>query len=62
MMALQPDKKSARIVETQLKWFSDLPKPMRKTLTHDNGTEFAMHHKLSQAIDMKTFFCDPHSP
>ena len=35
-----------------------LPDALKRTLTFDNGTEFAAHHRL--AID--TFFCDPHAP
>jgi IS30 family transposase len=35
-----------------------LPAALRRTLTFDNGTEFAEHH----TIGMPTFFCDPHSP
>jgi IS30 family transposase len=35
---------------------------MRRTLTHDNGTEFAAHHKLRDALGIKTYFCNPHSP
>ncbi len=34
------------------------PEPLRQTITFDNGTEFARHWEL----DLKTFFCDPHSP
>jgi IS30 family transposase len=33
----------------------------RKTITLDNGTEFAQHEGLLE-IDMQAFFCDPHSP
>jgi IS30 family transposase len=35
-----------------------LPEPLRRTLTFDNGTEFADHYK----VGVSTFFCDPHSP
>lgn len=35
-----------------------LPPALVRSLTFDNGTEFAEHHRL--AID--TFFCDPHAP
>jgi IS30 family transposase len=35
-----------------------LPKRLRRSLTFDNGTEFAEHHRLA----IKTFFCDPHAP
>jgi IS30 family transposase len=40
-----------------------LPQALRRTLTFDNGTEFAEHHRLNQQpLSLATFFCDPHSP
>lgn len=38
-----------------------LPAPLRRTVTFDNGTEFARHYELN-AIGIRTFFCDPHAP
>jgi IS30 family transposase len=35
-----------------------LPQGLRQSLTFDNGTEFAEHHR----IGLKTYFCDPHAP
>ena len=35
-----------------------LPEALRRSLTFDNGTEFAEHHRLGLA----TYFCDPHAP
>jgi IS30 family transposase len=32
-----------------------------KSITFDNGTEFAGHTRLN-ALGIKTYFCDPHSP
>jgi IS30 family transposase len=39
----------------------DLPEPLRRSLTFDNGTEFARHYELN-ADGIATFFCDPHAP
>jgi IS30 family transposase len=39
-----------------------LPKRLRRTLTFDNGTEFAEHHRLNQEPGLATYFCDPHAP
>jgi IS30 family transposase len=41
-------------------WLGKLPPGLRRTITFDNGTEFASHHKLRPGL--MTFFCDPHSP
>jgi len=46
-------------IETLL---APLPSRLRQTITFDNGTEFAEHHRLRQNLDLKTFFCDPHAP
>ena len=34
---------------------------LRRTITFDNGTEFAYHYRLHK-LSMRTFFCDPHAP
>jgi IS30 family transposase len=39
-----------------------LPQPARRTITFDNGSEFALHHNLTKALATEAFFCDPHSP
>ncbi len=39
-----------------------LSKIARRSITFDNGSEFARHQNLSRTLDMKTWFCDPHSP
>ena len=61
-IALQTDKKAARVVRNLQNWFAQLPPQMRRTLTQDNGTEFAEHHRLNNKPGMKTFFCEPRSP
>lgn len=38
-----------------------LPEPLRRTVTFDNGTEFARHYELNRA-GIATYFCDPHAP
>ena len=42
--------------------FADLPKPARRSITFDNGSEFAHHDKLERDLGLISFFCDPHSP
>lgn len=39
-----------------------LPTALRKTISFDNGTEFAQHYDLHDTLGVQTFFCDPHSP
>jgi len=38
-----------------------LPRPLTKTMTFDNGTEFARHYRLAE-LGIGTYFCDPHAP
>ncbi len=39
-----------------------LPQPARRSITFDNGSEFTLHHNLTDSLAIETFFCDPHSP
>jgi transposase, IS30 family len=39
-----------------------LPASARRTITHDNGGEFAQHEAVTEAIGLTAYFCDPHSP
>lgn len=56
-----PGKASGPVAEQLVSIFAALPPPLRHTLTFDNGTEFARHHRL-HSLGMRTFFCDPHAP
>jgi IS30 family transposase len=44
-----------------MRLFAPMPPALRKTVTFDNGTEFARHRAL-QALAVDTYFCDPCSP
>jgi transposase, IS30 family len=55
------NKESKTIIGQLINLFSCLPKQLIKTITFDNGTEFAAHHQLNE-LDMKTYFCDVRSP
>ena len=57
-----PDRKAERTAERLAALLAQAPKPLRKTLAVDNGTEFAMHYRLTEQLDLKTYFCDPHAP
>ena len=56
------DGKHAKPVSDQLSaWFQTMPPNVRRTLTQDNGPEFALHHNL-HPLGLKTYFCKPHHP
>jgi IS30 family transposase len=62
LLARQPGKASQPAAEQLLDWFAPLQPDLRKSVTFDNGTEFAQHHVLNDKLAIRTFFCDPHSP
>ena len=39
-----------------------LPRPLLNPLTWDQGGEPALHRRITAALDMQVYFCDPHSP
>lgn len=39
-----------------------MPHSLRRTITFDNGTEFAGHYRLKNQLGIDTYFCDPRSP
>jgi len=63
VLLAKPSSRKAEPTAAQLhNWLSLLPPQLRRTLTQDNGTEFADHHKLRDALGIDTYFCNPHSP
>src|SRR3984957_9887100 len=62
LLAKPPSRKAATTSAQLHSWLAPLPPQLRRTLTQDNGTEFALHHKLRDALGINTYFCNPHSP
>ena len=62
LAARQPGKASQLTAEQLLAWFDTLDQPLRRTITFDNGAEFAQHLVLVDRLGIRTFFCDPYSP
>ena len=57
----QPSKAAEPVAKNLAALFGSLPKFLRRTITFDNGTEFAYHYRLHK-LSMRTYFCDPHAP
>jgi IS30 family transposase len=57
----QLNKASGLVAKRLEKFFLTIPPELRRTVTFDNGTEFARHHELNP-LGIRTFFCDTHSP
>lgn len=56
-----PSKQAEPVARALVAALQSLPEPLRRTVTFDNGTEFARHYDLN-AIGIDTYFCDPHAP
>ena len=57
-----PDRKADRTANALIAMLEALPRPMRQSITFDNGSEFTLHHQLASRTGMETFFCDVRSP
>ena len=58
----QANKAAATALASLNAFFAQLPPQLCRTITFDNGNEFALHHQLATARNLKTYFCAPHSP
>lgn len=56
-----PSKQAEPVVKAIQAVLGSLPPPLRRTVTFDNGTEFARHYDLAP-LGIGTYFCDPHAP
>jgi IS30 family transposase len=45
-----------------VKKFKHLPEHLVKSLTWDQGSELALHSKISKELNLDVYFCDPRSP
>ena len=62
LLATRPCNKTTDLIAKHLlRLLQVIPEDLRKTLTFDNGTEFARHFLL-HPLGLQTYFCDPHAP
>ena len=59
--ARPPSKHADPVADLMKRILAPFPPHWRRTVTFDNGSEFARHHRL-HALGIETFFCDTHSP
>ena len=57
---IMPDKTAASLNKAAACAFKPIPAQLRKTLTLDNGKEFAAHKTLSQDIGIAVYFAHPY--
>ena len=57
----QTSKAARGVLDNLAGLFRQMPNTLRRSITFDNGSEFALHHQLAQ-LGLETFFCDPRAP
>jgi IS30 family transposase len=62
LSAKQPGKAARPVAERLLGWFAAIEPKLCKSVTFDNGTEFAQHLLLVDQLGIRTYFCDPYHP
>lgn len=55
------NKTAAETFKALLEFFQGLPKHLLKSITFDNGTEFARHQDLAEFLKVGTYFCDTYA-
>jgi IS30 family transposase len=62
-MAVKLDHKNAEgVADAIISAMRRLPKHLRRSLTLDNGKEFAAHKRIEKVSGIKVYFSHPHSP
>ena len=55
------NKKADHTAQAMITLMKDLPAYARRTLTLDNGGEFAHHKDVCEALNLESYFCDPYA-
>lgn len=56
-----PEITAEATLQAQLDMFMRMPAHAARSITADNGSEFAFHHKLADTLAIPTYFADPYS-
>ena len=56
-----PSKKAFETSEVLISFMERLPPEARKSMTYDNGGEFACHQRVNKAVGTVSFFCDAYA-
>jgi IS30 family transposase len=62
VVALPDGYKAQAVASAVIEHLSALPPQLRRTLTWDGGREMAEHARITEALGLPVFFCDPHHP
>jgi len=62
LLHLPGDHTAATLADAMTAKVPDIPEILRRSLTWDQGSEMALHTKITEATGLPIYFCDPHSP
>jgi transposase, IS30 family len=62
LLHLPGDHTAATVAEAMSITIQRLPEQLRRSLTWDQGSEMALHTKITAQTGLPIYFCDPHSP
>lgn len=62
LLARMPGLDSRSVVQGFARKLQGVPRPLRKSMTYDQGREMARHELLSKRLRLDVYFADPHSP
>lgn len=62
LLHLPEDRTAATLADAMSIKIPDIPEILRRSLTWDQGSEMALHTKITEATGLPIYFCDPHSP
>ena len=57
-----PNRTAQAFTEATITAFRLIPATKRKSFTCDHGKEFSLHKELSEKLECKVYFADPHAP
>lgn len=62
LLHLPEDRTAATLADAMSAKVPEIPEILRRSLTWDQGSEMALHTKITEATGLPIYFCDPHSP
>ncbi len=62
LLHLREDHTAATVADAMSIAIGRLPEQLRRSLTWDQGSEMALHTKITAETGLPIYFCDPHSP
>ncbi len=62
LLHLPGDRTAPTLADAMSAKVPEIPEILRRSLTWDQGSEMALHTKITEATGLPIYFCDPHSP